>query len=281
MLRALTILILCCILAEKGKTHALVDYNCVRSMAFGTKIHSSGGVSAKFSAGRNRKSDFLQMMDTNSIPESLQRQLINGVKSPVVTVVSSFLLSYGLVSLLPRLRMGLAAASSSKYPVFGGEEIMKPKEHGTSSAPVQSELKWGCDIKLADRICNYNRRWAEHAGYFQEETKFLKEVGAKDGEITFFDSVTGKALFVAPKGRSFDDFVKESQVHGWPSFRDEEVVWENVRCLGDGETVSLTGTHLGHNLPDRNGNRYCINLVSIAGYPSPSGTESGASVGGV
>lgn len=32
---------------------------------------------------------------------------------------------------------------------------------------------------------------------------------------------------------------------GWPSFRDQEVVWENVRVLKDGETVSLTGTHLG------------------------------------
>ena len=69
-----------------------------------------------------------------------------------------------------------------------------------------------------------------------------------------------------------------------------------MRCLGDGETVSLTGTHsvtltltltvsltltltltltvsltgthLGHNLPDRNGNRYCINLVSVAGRPA-------------
>ncbi len=53
-----------------------------------------------------------------------------------------------------------------------------------------------------------------------------------------------------------------------PSFRDEEVVWDNVRVLkGSGETVSLDGTHLGHNLPDRAGNRYCINLVSIAGNP--------------
>ena len=32
---------------------------------------------------------------------------------------------------------------------------------------------------------------------------------------------------------------------GWPSFRDQEVVWENVRVLKDGETVSVTGTHLG------------------------------------
>ena len=41
-----------------------------------------------------------------------------------------------------------------------------------------------------------------------------------------------------------------------------QVVWENVRILkNSGETVSVDGTHLGHNLPDRKGNRYCINLV--------------------
>ena len=82
---------------------------------------------------------------------------------------------------------------------------------------------------------------------------------AKEGkEITFYDSNTGKPLFVAPKGRSMEDFLKESGSHGWPSFRDEEVVWENVRCLPDGESVSVDGTHLGHNLPDSSGNRYCI-----------------------
>jgi peptide methionine sulfoxide reductase MsrB len=63
-------------------------------------------------------------------------------------------------------------------------------------------------------------------------------------------------------------FLKESQEHGWPSFRDEEVVWDNLRVLKDGETVGTAGTHLGHNLPDAKGNRYCINLVSIAGNPT-------------
>ena len=84
----------------------------------------------------------------------------------------------------------------------------------------------------------------------------------------------------------------------------EEVVWENVRCLPGGECVSVDGTHLGHNIPatwrnlncnvfmsrhhddvfvksprallhvripespkDSKGNRYCINLVSVAGNP--------------
>jgi peptide methionine sulfoxide reductase MsrB len=45
------------------------------------------------------------------------------------------------------------------------------------------------------------------------------------------------------------------------------VVWDNVRVLPDGEAVSLNGTHLGHNLPDRSGNRYCINLCCVAGSP--------------
>jgi len=86
--------------------------------------------------------------------------------------------------------------------------------------------------------------------------------------LSFYDSVTGVELFRAPVNRTVKAFLEESMSHGWPSFRDNEVVWENVRTLGDGETVSLTGTHLGHNLPDRGGNRYCINLVSIAGNPS-------------
>ena len=51
-------------------------------------------------------------------------------------------------------------------------------------------------------------------------------------------------------------------------------MWENVRCLENGEAVSLTGTHLGHNLPDGKGNRYCINLVCVAGKPAADGTKA-------
>ena len=31
-----------------------------------------------------------------------------------------------------------------------------------------------------------------------------------------------------------------------------------MRVLSDGEAVSIDGTHLGHNLPDSKGNRYCM-----------------------
>ena len=63
------------------------------------------------------------------------------------------------------------------------------------------------------------------------------------------DSVTGKPLFVAPIGRTMADFLSESKKHGWPSFRDSEVVWENMRVLkATGEAVSADGTHLVRDL---------------------------------
>merc|ERR1719436_1874498 len=136
---------------------------------------------------------------------------------------------------------------------------MAPKAHGTSPYPVQEKLRWNAKRETADRICSFNRHYAEHAGYWQQ-TAFLQEV-QRDGETTFYDSVSGKPLFVAPRGRSFRAFDKETRVHGWPSFRDQEVVWDNVRVLADGECVSVDGTHLGHSIPDGS-NRYCINLVS-------------------
>eukprot|EP00756_Hemistasia_phaeocysticola_P021052 Hpha_TRINITY_DN15754_c0_g2::TRINITY_DN15754_c0_g2_i1::g.40005::m.40005 len=154
--------------------------------------------------------------------------------------------------------------------VMGDESIMKQKAHGTTETPVQQDLRWHCDVKKADEICCYNRHYAEHSGYWMK-TSFLTEEGPRlkdGGEMDFFDSVTGKKLFSAPRGRSFDDFVKESRAHGWPSFRDNEVDWAHVRVLPGGEAVSVDGTHLGHNIPDGKGNRYCINLVCVAGQPT-------------
>lgn len=152
--------------------------------------------------------------------------------------------------------------------VMGEEDIMAQKAHGTSATPVQQKLRWNCKVELADRICNFNRHYAEPGGSWERSTTFLQEEEQSTGDITFYDSNTGKPLFYAPRERTWESFVRESQSHGWPSFRDSEVNWEYVRCLPDGECVSVDGTHLGHNLPDGSGNRYCINLVSVAGYPT-------------
>jgi len=178
--------------------------------------------------------------------------------APSAGAAEDFALSDGCV--------GKPAAKGARLPIAGDESLMSAKAHGTCAAPVQAGLRWGCDAKLADRICCYNRHYAEHSGYF-EGTAFLKSVD-RSGVENFFDSVSGKLLFSAPRGRSWADFIEESRDHGWPSFRDEEVAWDQVRVLPDGECVSLAGTHLGHNLPDRKGNRYCINLVSVCAEPA-------------
>merc|ERR1712224_460222 len=70
----------------------------------------------------------------------------------------------------------LLGANGDKYAgaVMGTEDIMKPKAHGTSATPVQKDLRWNCDAQTADRICNFNRHYAEFAGYW-EQTSFLKE----------------------------------------------------------------------------------------------------------
>ena len=142
--------------------------------------------------------------------------------------------------------------------------------HNLLNSPVQQNLRWKCDRDEADKIANYNRHYAEYSGYFKTRLDFLNE--AKNAnEITFHDSNTGKSLFTVggkDAKRSIQEFLEESGTHGWPSFRDDEVNWENVRVLKNGETVSVDGTHLGHNLPDRKGSRYCINLVCVAGRPN-------------
>ena len=100
-----------------------------------------------------------------------------------------------------------ALLRSKNYPppcVMGDEEIMSKKAHGTSAVPVQDNLRWGCDKETADRICNFNRHYAEHSGYFQKKSAFLEEVEAATGEMTFYDSNTGKPLFhpnVYPSGK--------------------------------------------------------------------------------
>lgn len=111
--------------------------------------------------------------------------------------------------------------ADSKYPVMADEAVMSPKTHGTSEKPVQEKLRWNCDFETADRICNFNRHYAEFAGYWAT-TDFLKNLNQEETPIKFYDSVTGKLLFTAPVGRSMEDFIKESQRYilfwSWPFY---------------------------------------------------------------
>lgn len=184
-----------------------------------------------------------------------------------ISSVSGFVVTNGAASRATRTAAIVRNASTGqKLPILCDEEVMSQKGHGTSEKPVMKDLKWNCDYDTADRVCNFNRHYAEHAGYWQT-TDFLEQV-SKTEPTKYYDAVTGYHLFTAPVGRTMEAFLQESLSHGWPSFRDDEVNWEYVRCLENGECVSTTGTHLGHNLPDRTGNRYCINLVCVAGQPA-------------
>ncbi len=95
-----------------------------------------------------------------------------------------------------------SSSLSGQYPIKADESIMCKKAHGTTEKPVQTSLRYGCDTETADRICCFNRHYAEHSGYAFSK-KWLEEIRNK-GEVTYYDSVTGKPLFIAPKGRTLE-----------------------------------------------------------------------------
>jgi peptide methionine sulfoxide reductase MsrB len=130
-----------------------------------------------------------------------------------------------------------------------------------------TDLLYGVDSHwdTAEWICCNNHDWAEPSGF--HENVGLWPALNKDGPNVFYDSVCGIPLFVAPIGRSFEEFKRESDNHGWPSFRPEETVADNVIIHFGGRMESSCNSHLGHNLPDFSGARYCIDLVCIAGKP--------------
>jgi hypothetical protein len=157
-----------------------------------------------------------------------------------------------------------------EFPVLGDESIMSVKAHGTALAPVPDNLRWGVDSYEADLICNFNRKHGEPAGFFKCATQFKKDAKVhmrKDLKMTFYDSNTGKPLFEAPRNRTWTAFLAETETNGFLTFRDDEVVWDNVRVLPDSrnEVVSVDGTHCGHHSVDKLGNRYCVNISTIAG----------------
>lgn len=155
--------------------------------------------------------------------------------------------------------------------------VVSAEDQCSNSVPVKS-LIYGTDghYEVAEHICCNNHRFAESWGFLTQPDIALFDKLDSNGITTFYDSVCGKPLFRAPIGRSFDQWKRESIAHGWPSFRKEEMVADNVKILQGGRMESACGTHLGHNLPDGE-DRYCIDLVCIA-HPGPN--KEGEQCGG-
>merc|ERR1719198_143074 len=115
-----------------------------------------------------------------------------------------------------------------------------PYEPNTCEGKIQPKLRFSetaQSSRMANHICCHNKHYAEPSG-FLSRVNFFSQLKNKDGTTTFYDSVCGKPLFVAPKGRTMAEFERESLAHGWPSFRPAEVVQANVKILEGGEMVS-------------------------------------------
>jgi hypothetical protein len=165
-------------------------------------------------------------------------------------------------------------------PVMVGSsasEMSASSSTGFGLGGVQSDLRWGCDRKMAQKYCNGDRFDSGEEEVddfcFEIQTTFeedaQKEVEQK-GRIKFYDSISGKTLFMVPResyNRTFDEFMKESVDQGYLSFRDYEVNWDRVRCLQSGEIFSTDGTRLGFFSPDAGGNKYLVNILAVAGRP--------------
>ena len=117
----------------------------------------------------------------------------------------------GIVAFAAASATGGPLSASAKSPpshspiVYCEESVMSKKSHGTTEASLDaSSLRWGVDSKLADKICSFNRHFAEPGGSFEKNEAFLAQVEAlKPGEtITFYDTVSQKPLFVAPVNRT-------------------------------------------------------------------------------
>lgn len=158
-----------------------------------------------------------------------------------------------------------------------------------SSTCFQKEsLLYGCDgyrSRYEHICCTVPQAFAEYSG-FLNTVDFFGQLEAQHGsnptEIVFYDSQCGIPLYVAPRGRSYDAWKQESVSHGWPSFRDSEVVHENVHVEPgyNGELSSKCNTHLGHNLPDSKGRRDCVNLMCMAGANNTSGWQASTGTSG-
>jgi hypothetical protein len=150
------------------------------------------------------------------------------------------------------------------------------------SGPVQAQLRFNMSAQpaevpvpvdptesLAEAICcdPRTRPYAEPQFFFRRpEIALFSHVSE---HATFYDSVCGIPLFNVPKNRTWADFVAETQEHGWPSFRESELVPGSIVVSPtDGDVYSSCGTYLGSILPDEKGQRYCLDLSCVSGSPA-------------
>ena len=113
---------------------------------------------------------------------------------------------------------------SGKYPIVIDESVMSPKEHGTCPNPPMKDLRWNVDRKTTDKICCFNRHYAEYSGYFAQ-TDFISDAKNSELPIKFHDPITGKVLYNCSKLRGianntipFSYFLQRQLIDQWIHF---------------------------------------------------------------
>ena len=156
-----------------------------------------------------------------------------------------------------------------------------PPAFNSCRSPIQKNLRYNISSRteptvpvpvdpsenLAEAICCDNRTKVYAEPQFLYEAPDIALFSKLSGTTTFYDSACGVPLFKAPVNRTMADFKADTDEHGWPSFRKEEVFSEHVTVDKNGFVYSSCGTHLGSYLPDGAGPRYCMDLSCIAGNP--------------
>jgi len=156
-----------------------------------------------------------------------------------------------------------------------------PPAFNTCRSPIQRQLRYNISSRteptvpvpvdpsesLAEAICCDNRTKVYAEPQFLYQAPDIALFDKISGTTTFYDSACGVPLFKAPVNRSMADFKADTDEHGWPSFRKQEVFSEHVSVDKNGFVYSSCGTHLGSYLPDSTGPRYCMDLSCIAGNP--------------
>ncbi|KAL3902397.1 MAG: hypothetical protein SGPRY_012083, partial [Prymnesium sp.] len=166
------------------------------------------------------------------------------------------------------------ASPSASLPLairFSTLSSSPPSNFMSCAGPIQPTLRFGISGRtqptvpvavddnetLADAVCCDTRvkPYAEPQFLFEApDIALFSRLEA--GVTTFYDSVCGIPLFRAPVNRTLNEFRADTKEHGWPSFRQAEVVRENVQTdLASGFVSSKCGTHLGTYLPDEHGPR--------------------------
>ena len=94
-------------------------------------------------------------------------------------------------------------------------------------------LRWGCDAGVANRVSRSCE--AEDAGFFASATDFVALERESPQPSTFYDSLSGEALFVVPP----DDrnaFLEASEAAGRLCFREAHVANASHLVFGRGRT---------------------------------------------